>query len=85
MAELIQNFHDTEENKVFAYAVYRNSLVYLFKLRGHLRAGVLETRDLAIRWGDCLYIPTDYKDSSPAPRLATREDFEHYRIQYTEI
>jgi len=83
MADLMKRFEDVPENKVFAYAVYRDSLVYMFKRRGHLRAGILESRNIAfgsmISW-DTLYIDPDCK-VYPLPVEATREDFAKYRVQ----
>jgi hypothetical protein len=72
----IEQFAKAKENEIIEYAVYRDSLVYLFKLRGELRAGVLQTFNTpSIQNGDVLYINLKEKFMK-----ATEEDFNHYRV-----
>lgn len=63
-------------SKVLAYAVFRDSLVYLFYLRGHLRAGILSTFNIALSPWETLYVNA----WDTPPRIATLEDFNHYNI-----
>ena len=60
------------------YAVYRNSLVYVFMLRGIKRAQVLRSFEMHIKETDILYINAEIYGE---PREATQTDFDNYRIQ----
>lgn len=59
------------------YAVYRNSLVCLFYLRGELRAEVLSTF-CCIRNSDILYVPADEIKNI---KRANKEDFIFYGVK----
>ncbi len=69
------------ENEVFGYGVYRESLVYLFRLHGVLRAGILATRNLGLRDYDTLFVFPDINTSFyPDIKVATQADFDFFRV-----
>ena len=62
--------------ELLGYAVYCDSLVYLFYLNGVIRAGVLSTKSKYIpRLGAPLYVGAGERF-----RPATESDFEHYLV-----
>jgi len=74
----LNQFLTADDNEVIEYAVYRDSLVYLFKLGSKLRAGILTTFNSAIDpLGNPLYVNLN---DGELPRKATKEDFKYYRV-----
>lgn len=67
-------------NDILGYYVYRNCLVYMFMHRGQKMAGILRTYNTVINDSDILYV-NDYVDGKEnAPRKATQDDFDYYRV-----
>jgi len=82
--EITRLFNEAKDNEVFMYAVYRNSLVFLFRSNGYLRAGILATKNdtcfgIPLHWPR-LYILNFDAELYGTPRKATLEDFHFYKV-----
>jgi hypothetical protein len=74
----LSQFLNASDNEVIEYAVYRDSLVYLFRFNGKLRAGILNTLNRYLNpLSDPLYVDLN---SGDLPVKATKNDFAHYRV-----